>query len=63
MRVRKRRNDLEKRLTRKWGIGIAPTAGAEEVGGSMGGEVLGAGGPPVSSTCIGDWKRKVREDI
>jgi len=63
MRVRKRSDDLEKRLTRKWGIGIAPVTGAKEVGEGMGSKVSGARGPPVSSTCIGDWKRKVREDI
>jgi len=32
---------------------MASAGGAEEVGRGMGGEVSGAGEPPVSSTCIG----------
>jgi len=27
----------------------------------MGGETAGAGGPPVSSTCIGDCQREIRD--
>jgi len=60
MRVRKRRDDLERRLTKKWEIGIAPTDRTKETRGGMGSKVLGAEGPLVSSTCIGDWKREVR---
>jgi len=54
MKVRERKGDLEKRPTRKSEIEIAPTSGAEKTEGGMGGEVTGAGGPLVSSTCIGD---------
>jgi len=58
MRVRKRRDDLEKKPIEKWEIGIVPVDRAEETGGGIDGKVSEAGGPLVSSTCIGDWNKK-----